>query len=123
MDERPFQLSPSMMKEALIKAGLRRKPVAKWTYFLLALMLICAPFANEPNYFYMLRFAVCGGCGYIAYTYKGSDIEAGWFWVMVVLAITFNPFLPFQNSRGTWALIDLGAAAFLMLALRRDHQS
>ena len=129
MDENPVQLTPEEMKWAFIKAGIIRKPVAKWVYIVITLMHIYAPFANDPDYIEMLRFSICGGCGYLAYkyTYKnkskniGTDIEDGWFWVMVGLAIRSNPLIPLYNYSWVSALIDFGSAAFVMLALRRDH--
>ena len=91
----------------------------RFAHIIPALMLVLAPFASSAGYFDILRWAVCGGCGYLAFSYKDTEIEEGWFWGMVILALLFNPIVPFHNDRATWALIDIGSAAFIYIAWRR----
>lgn len=84
-----------------------------------AAMLILAPFADSSDYFDILRWVVCGSCSFVAYKIKDTEIEEGWYFVFVAVAILFNPLIPFHNERSTWALLDVSAALFIYLSWRR----
>jgi len=75
-------------------------------------------------YYQLLRWIVCGVgaySAYVAYTQK----RRGWTGIFVVIAILFNPMVPFYLERGTWQVLDIIAAIpFLAFAFidkeRRD---
>lgn len=80
-----------------------------------ALMLFGCLIGGLPYaYFQLLRWVVCGTSIYrISRAFEAG--QGGWLWTFVVVAILFNPIIPFHFDRDAWVLIDL-AIGVLMLA-------
>src|SRR5262245_2300617 len=85
----------------------------KWTltviHFLLAAFLLWGAGKRGYNFYVVLRFVVCLGSVYIAYSWRRT-----WFisLIFVAVAVLFNPFTPFRFDKATWSDIDFWAAVF-----------
>jgi hypothetical protein len=82
---------------------------------------LCAwPYA----YYQAMRWAVCAAALFIAW--KGWTFKQTWaICVFGLLAVLFNPLIPFHIKRDTWHVIDLLAAAMFvggLVVLRRPKQ-
>ncbi len=60
-------------------------------------------------YYQLLRWVVCGVGAYSAYMAHKSG-RTSWAWVFGVIAVLFNPIVPFYLARNTWQVLDLAAA-------------
>ena len=81
-------------------------------YALAGLMFLAIP--EWPYEFYMvLRVVAFAALMWAAYTVYGKGMD-GIFWVLAVLAILFNLFLPILLSKEVWILIDIVAGVFLI---------
>jgi hypothetical protein len=81
-----------------------------------AMLLGCLIDGLPYGYFQLLRWVVCGVCGYrayLAYT-LGKKI---WLWAFVVVAAIFNPIAPIQLDREVWQIIDPVLAVVLLISL------
>jgi hypothetical protein len=85
-----------------------------------AILLVVALGDHPYDYYVLLRFLVCGVCGYGAY-YAFRKKEEVWTWTFAIIALLFNPIIPIHLARGTWAIIDLAAAVVLLVSLRKVH--
>lgn len=73
------------------------------------MLLLAIPDVWPYFYFQLLRWVVCG----IAIFNIFFSHEIGkryWPWVMGVVAILFNPILPFYLDKGMWVFIDIVVA-------------
>ncbi|MFW5629106.1 MAG: DUF6804 family protein [Candidatus Cloacimonadaceae bacterium] len=73
------------------------------------LMLIALYPGNPYSYYIMLRFASFAAFGYLAYLF-GKRKKYIWLSIFILLAIRFNPFMPFYSSRSTWTFFNIVAA-------------
>lgn len=81
------------------------------------LLLLLATFSDSLaiGFFTFLRWIVMGASVYYAYDiYKRGRDTDFWFWIFVVLAVLFNPFVPIHLARDTWQFIDFVVAAILV---------
>lgn len=81
-----------------------------------AIMLYVALDRMPIGYYTILRFVVCGITAYGAYVFAEQN-KKGWAWIFGIFAVLFNPFVPMHLSRNTWAPIDVGVAAFLLISI------
>ena len=92
-----------------------------------AIMLLLALVPWPYGYYQFLRWVVCGAAAFVAYkAYEWKRIWA--VWAFGVVALVFNPVIPFHLSREVWQLIDLGTAVIfvvgiLVLAVRSEEKS
>jgi uncharacterized protein DUF6804 len=82
-----------------------------------AIMLIVALAPLPYGYYTLLRFLVCGVNGYGTYLSAAELNKPGWAWAFGIIAVLFNPVAPIYLNRGTWAVIDVGIAIFLLASL------
>lgn len=80
-----------------------------WYILAVGIFLLVAIGAWPYAYYQLLRWVVCGVGAYTAYLSYGSG-RIGWAWTFGVIAILFNPILPFYMQRETWQVVDLAAA-------------
>ncbi|MCX6760965.1 MAG: hypothetical protein NTZ84_02610 [Candidatus Nealsonbacteria bacterium] len=80
-----------------------------WFKFLAILFLLGALGNNSYGYYQLLRWTILAIGAYSAYSaYKlGSKF---WSWIFGIIAILFNPIIPFAFQRETWQIIDLVVA-------------
>ena len=84
------------------------KTIATIVGFLLLIAIIPLPY----GYYTFLRLMVFGGGLFLAYQLYEQRLHS-WSVVMAVLAVLFNPLIPFYLSREAWLPIDL-VSAFLL---------
>src|SRR3989344_7901507 len=80
-----------------------------WFLLVAALFLVAALGSWPYVYYQLLRWVVCGVGAYSAYmTY--TQERRGWTGIFAVIAILFNPIMPFYMERETWQILDVAAA-------------
>lgn len=81
---------------------------------LIAGLMLLAALGDWPyGYYQFLRFVVCGVGGYVAWlSYESKRIWAAWLFGLV--AVLFNPLVPFHLSREIWQPLDLACAALFL---------
>lgn len=73
-------------------------------------MLAFAAFGRWPYGFYtILRLVTCGTAIYLAWASKELNRKV-WAWIMVAIALLFNPFIPIRLTRDVWMYLDMSAA-------------
>ena len=78
-------------------------------------MLVLGIFDWLWGYYDLMRLIVCGAAGYIAWCVKQQKGER-LFWVMVVVAIIYNPIAPVHFERTLWILLNLASATAFWIA-------
>jgi hypothetical protein len=101
-----------MMDETVRRVS-KKLRVASWPFLVAMVALLLAILRGWPSEYYeLLRFLVCGVAIYGAFqAYKERRIA--WLGSLVGMAVLFNPLAQIHLSKGTWALLDLLAAALL----------
>jgi hypothetical protein len=83
----------------------------------IAMLLLAIPSGIWPyGYYQILRWAVCGIAIFLVIIAQKLEM-VGWLWIMIAIAILFNPIFPIYLDKGTWALIDLATAIILLLSI------
>jgi len=67
-------------------------------------------------YYTLTRFLCCLVAGYGAYV-ASERKQPTWMWAFGATAPLFNPFVPVRLDRGTWAVLDVAAAALMLWSL------
>ncbi len=80
-----------------------------WFVFVAALFLIGALGDWPYAYYQLLRWVVCGVGAYTAFIAYESG-RTGWAGLFGLIAVLFNPIVPFYMQRETWQVLDLLAA-------------
>jgi len=80
-----------------------------WFLLAAALFLVGALGSWPYAYYQLLRWIVCGVGAYSAYLAYTQN-RKGWAGIFAVVAILFNPIMPFYLERDTWQIIDVIAA-------------
>ena len=80
-----------------------------WFKLLAVSFLIGAMGTHPYAYYQALRWVVCGAAAYSAYLYLKED-RTVLVWVFGIMAILFNPIVPFYLDKDSWQLLDLVAA-------------
>ena len=79
--------------------------------------MLFAALGRHPYGFYqLLRLVVCGVSAYSAYTANNSG-QIRWTWLLGLIALLFNPFVPIYLSRADWLPIDLLVAVVLLVSV------
>jgi len=91
-----------------------------WFKILGAIILLIALADNPYSYYQFLRWAIVIIAGYTAYTAYNTR-KTGWAWVFGVMAILFNPIMPFYFSKDTWQLIDFCSAVIFVVSIFQKH--
>ena len=73
--------------------------------------------SRHPYGFYtLLRWIVCASAAYTAYV-STTMKRIPWAWVLGVIALMFNPFIPPRIERATWVYIDVATGIILLLSI------
>ena len=91
-----------------------------WFKILAAVLLLWATADNPYGYYQFLRWAVAIIAGYTAYTAYNKQ-KMGWAWVFGIMAVLFNPILPFYLAKDTWQLIDIGSAVLFFISIFQKY--
>jgi MFS superfamily sulfate permease-like transporter len=87
------------------------------TIIISVVFLLLAVIERWPYGFYtLLRFVVFGTTAYLAWLAYDSKTQ-GWIWFFGLLALVFNPFIPFHLSGNLWKTVDLLTAVFLTISI------
>lgn len=77
-------------------------------------ILIGALWSHPYGYYQLLRWivsAVSAYSAYVAYEHKNNT----WAWILGVIAVLFNPIIPFTFTRETWQVIDVATAVVIFI--------
>ena len=81
--------------------------------------LVLSALGSWPYGFYtLLRLVVCGSAVYLAIQFSSRSDDT-WAWVMVGVALLFNPVIPIGLTRGIWVVLDFLAAVVMGVTVRR----
>lgn len=84
---------------------------------LLAVLFLLGALGNWPYaYYQLLRWLILGIGGYSAYLAYNSEKKT-WAVIFGVIAVLFNPVIPFYLQKGTWQLVDLITAIIFFISL------
>ena len=84
-------------------------------WFIPAGMLGLALLPLPYGYFVFLRIVVCGGTAFLAWQHNTRIGLGVWVFTLGGLAILFNPLIPIHLTKQIWAVLDVGAAAILVV--------
>jgi len=84
---------------------------------ILAILFLLGALANNPyGYYQFLRWLILGVGGYSAYLAYNSGRKI-WTVIFGVIALLFNPIIPFYLSRNAWQPIDVIVAIIFFVSL------
>ena len=86
------------------------------------MLLAAIPEGFSYDYYVLLRCVVCFSAIFIAWdSHKNQKIN--WLWPMGLIAVLFNPLIPFQLARTTWIIVDLiSSATFLSFLIKENRK-
>lgn len=87
-----------------------------WFKILAILFLLGALADNPYGYYQFLRWIILGVGGYSAYLSYNSGRKI-WTGIFCVIALLFNPIIPFYLSRDTWQSIDVIVAIIFFVSI------
>lgn len=95
------------------KNTIRNKNIA--SVIAILMLLLAIPSGVWPyGYYILLRWVITGVAVFVWWI--ASELERkGWSWVMIGIAILFNPLMPIHLNKETWVIIDF-IVAILFLA-------
>lgn len=84
--------------------------IPKWIYIVAAIFCFLA-IADLPYGFYRLvRWLTCGVAIASAMQWHAKE-RVGWVWIMALIAILFNPLMPFYFPKNIWMIFDAAVGA------------
>lgn len=91
---------------------MKKLSIISWV--MIAMLCIAILPLHTYGYYVLLKFVICGGCGYLA-TQAFSSNRMGWVWLLGVTAVVYNPFFRFPLGRSLWTLINIATIVELVL--------
>lgn len=90
----------------------------------LAILLLLCLLKMPYGYYQLVRFLALVGFGFLAYQAYQQENIAGAF-VLIALAMLFQPFFKIALGREIWNIVDIGVAFGLLgsLFFPREHSS
>ena len=79
------------------------------------MLLLAVPTFWPYGYYQLLRWVVAGSAAYIAYQKYELDSKF-WMWLMIAIAILFNPIVPFHLDKEVWIVVDVVVAVIFFLS-------
>ena len=92
-----------------------------WFKILAILFLLGALADNPYGYYQLLRWVILIIGAYSAYLVYNTAKKV-WPWVFGVIAILFNPIIPFSFQRETWQIIDIIVAIIFSVFLFQKYE-
>ncbi|MGD0905718.1 MAG: DUF6804 family protein [Terracidiphilus sp.] len=114
------------VKGTLHRAGVDAPAGLRIPFVMSIIALFIAIYSDMPyDFFVLLRvlvFVTCIAC--VTALWKTDRKGTTWLWIMVVIAMVYNPLLPIHLKRETWELINfLTIAVFCLLCfLIKSHR-
>jgi hypothetical protein len=87
-----------------------------WFKILATLFLLGALGDSPYGYYQFLRWVVSAAGAYSAYLYYKLGNKA-WAWTFGIIAVLFNPIIPFTFQRGTWQFVDVIVAIIFLTSI------
>lgn len=87
----------------------------KWLLIFAAVLCFLA-IADLPFGFYRLVRWVACGVAIAAAMQMHINKQVGWVWIFGIIALIFNPLVPFYFPKGVWKLFDAGSGACFLSA-------
>lgn len=87
-----------------------------WFKLIASILLLWALKDNPYGYYQLLRWSILIIGGYSAYLAYGNK-NVRWIWIFSIMAIIFNPIIPFYFSKDTWQFIDATTAAIFFYSI------
>ena len=89
---------------------------------LLAILFLLGALGDWPyGYYQLLRWLILGIGGYSAYLAYNSERKV-WVGIFGVIALLFNPIIPFYLSKDTWQFIDIVVAIIFFVSLFYNYE-
>ncbi|MCP6718811.1 MAG: hypothetical protein KJI71_01085 [Patescibacteria group bacterium] len=103
------------------KEVIRNKNIASGIATLM--LLLAMPSGIWPyGYYVLLRWVVAGAAVFIWWV--ASELERkNWSWLMIGIAILFNPLIPIYLDKGVWVVIDFIVAILFLIAIFKLGES
>lgn len=90
-----------------------------WFIILAGIMLLLAiPSIWPYSYYQILRWVVAIVAGYNAYLAYESK-QNGWVFIMVAIAILFNPIAPVHLEKSTWTIFNLITSILMFYSINK----
>ena len=80
------------------------------------MLLLAIADVLSSDYYVLLRFIVCATAIYFVFKSKALR-KKGWMWMMIVIAILFNPLLPVRLNKVDFVFVDIITICFFMTSL------
>ena len=87
-----------------------------WLKILVIILLLWALTDNQYSYYQFIRWAILiigTYSAYLSYTVNKNE----WVWTFSIIAILFNPIIPFYFSKNVWQIIDVIVAMIFSYSL------
>lgn len=78
-----------------------------WFNIITAVLLFWGLSYHPYGYFQILRWAVCAIASYNCYILYNEKDNKVWPWIFGIVAVLFNPIIPFYFAKSTWQFLDL----------------
>lgn len=90
-----------------------------WVAVVAGIMLLLAiPTFWPYGYYQLLRWVVAGSAVYIAFQKYELGSKA-WMWIMIIVAVLFNPIIPFYLDKEVWVVLDIITAIVFFVSTRK----
>lgn len=86
-----------------------------WFCYIPPIVLFYEAFAKSADYMF-LRWVVCGFAVLFTYNLYKAD-KMFWAWAPGLVALIYNPLIPFHFERSTWQLIDIVSGIYFILQI------
>ncbi|MFA5169126.1 MAG: DUF6804 family protein [Candidatus Paceibacterota bacterium] len=87
-----------------------------WFKVIAIILLLWALTDNQYSYYQFVRWAIMiigGYSAYLSYTVNKNE----WAWTFSIIAILFNPIIPFYFSKNSWQILDIIVAIIFSYSL------
>lgn len=85
------------------------------------MLLLAVPSMWPYGYYQLLKWVVSGVATYNAYSAYHSQ-KQNWMFLMIGVAVLFNPIAPFFLAKQTWVILDFAAAVIMFSYSRIQHK-
>jgi len=92
-----------------------------WFKILAIILLLWALADNPYGYYQFLRWVILVVGAYSAYSVYNLGSKS-WPWVFGIIAVLFNPIIPFTFQRETWQFIDVIVAIIFFVSLFNKNE-